>query len=253
MRAEHAQARHEREALPAGAAGPDAVHPPATSARLDSGPALGEGHAMTTRDDHWEQVYEQKGSGGVSWYRPHLEQSLALIEASGAPLTARIVDIGGGASTFVDDLLDRGFTDITIVDLSQAALDIAQARLGARASLVKWVQGDVTTLDLGCAAFDIWHDRAVFHFLVAHEQRAAYIARACCSLRTQGHVVLATFAPDGPEKCSGLPVVRYTVGELQHQFGPAFELVAEASDRHETPWGSTQSFVYCLCNKALAC
>jgi len=208
---------------------------------------------MTERSEHWERVYQQKGSAGVSWYRPHLEQSLALIAATGLDRRARIVDIGGGASTLVDDLLDQGFSNLTVVDLSQAALDLARERLGERGHAVRWVQGDVTTLDLGCNAFDVWHDRAVFHFLTERRQREAYIERACCSLRTGGYAILATFAPDGPDKCSGLPVARYSAEALQREFGPPYELVAQAADLHETPWGTTQSFVYCLCNKSHDC
>ena len=208
---------------------------------------------MAARDEHWDRVYKQKGSDGVSWHRPHLERSLAFIAATGADRNARIVDIGGGASTLVDDLLDRGFLNLTVLDISEAALDIARARLGERANLVRWIQGDATTLDLGCAAFDIWHDRAVFHFLTNQEQREAYIERACCSLNTGGYLILATFAPDGPDKCSGLPVVRYSTDELQREFGKPYELISQATDTHETPWGTTQSFVYCLCNKTGDC
>jgi len=208
---------------------------------------------MAESSEHWERVYRQKGHANVSWYRPHLEQSLALIAATGVDTSARIVDLGGGASTFVDDLIERGFRDITVVDLSQAALAVARARVGERGATVRWVQGDATSLELGCDAFDVWHDRAVFHFLTEPIQREAYIARACCSLRTGGHAVIATFAPNGPQICSGLPVARYSADELQRAFGPPFELVAEASDLHETLWGAIQSFVYCLCCKARDC
>jgi len=202
---------------------------------------------------HWDGVYTQKGSEAVSWYRPHLQTSLDLIDSLGLSKDAAIVDIGGGASTLVDDLLERGFSDLTVVDLSEAALDLARERLGERGRPVRWIQGDITTLDLGCDRFDLWHDRAVFHFLTEPAQRDAYIARACCSLRTSGHVVLATFAHDGPDKCSGLPVARYSADELQHAFGAAYQIVAQTSELHVTPWGSTQSFIYCLCTKAQDC
>ena len=203
--------------------------------------------------EHWDKVYEQKGSSSVSWYRPHLQTSIALIESLGLARDAEIVDIGGGASTLVDDLLALGYCNITVVDLSQAALDIARTRLGELGASVRWVQGDVTTVDLGCKRFDVWHDRAVFHFLTERSHREAYVERACCSLRSGGHIVLATFAHDGPEKCSGLPVVRYSAEELESEFGSAYQVVAKTSEVHLTPWGTSQSFVYCLCNKVHEC
>jgi len=209
--------------------------------------------ASSPRAEHWERVYTDKGAGEVSWFAPQLDTSLALIDGLALPKAARIVDVGGGASTLVDDLIARGYGDVTVLDLSQAALDLARGRLGDRGACVRWVQGDVTRADLGCAAFDVWHDRAVFHFLTDPADRAAYLERVCCSLRTGGHVIIGTFAPDGPARCSGLPVVRYSAETLEATFGAAFERVAEASEQHVTPWGTVQSFVYCLCYKALDC
>lgn len=206
-----------------------------------------------TKSDHWERIYTEKDHQAVSWYRPHLDRSLELFEAAGVSTDARIIDVGGGASTLVDDLLDRGFENLTVVDLSSAALEVSKARLGPRAERVRWVVGDATELDLGCDTFDVWHDRAVFHFLTDDQQRRAYVERACCALATGGHMILATFAPDGPERCSGLPVVRYTPAALRAELGEAYQLVAEASDQHDTPFGTTQSFTYCLCNKATDC
>jgi SAM-dependent methyltransferase len=202
---------------------------------------------------HWERVYTEKDSTNVSWYRPHLDKSLELIDGLRLGPDARIVDIGGGASTLVDDLLERGFRDLTVLDLSAAALEVAKRRLGDRADLVRWEVGDATEINLGCDAFDVWHDRAVFHFLTEPGARRRYVERACCSLRTGGHIILATFALDGPEKCSGLPVARYSAEGLRRELGPAYEVVAEVHDRHETPFGTEQSFVYCLCDKATDC
>ena len=203
--------------------------------------------------EHWQRVYTEKDSQKVSWYRPHLDKSLELIDGLHLGPDARVIDVGGGASTLVDDLLSRGFRNLTVLDLSAAALEVAKRRLGERADLVRWEVGDATEINLGCDSFDLWHDRAVFHFLAAPEQRRRYVERACCSLRTGGHIVLATFRLDGPERCSGLPVVRYSAEGLKHALGPAYEIVAEARDRHETPFGTEQSFVYCLCDKATDC
>ncbi len=197
-----------------------------------------------TRRDHWEQVYAQKGSAGVSWHRPHLDTSLELIAAAGVDPEARVIDIGGGASTLVDDLIARGFHHISVADLSAAALELSRARLGTAADTVTWIQGDATALELAPDAFDLWHDRAVFHFLTEPAQRDAYLVRLRRSLAPGGLIIMATFALNGPEKCSGLPVIRYSVDTLEAVLGPSFERIAEAADLHTTPWGSTQSFVY---------
>ena len=197
--------------------------------------------------EHWEKVYQTKNETDVSWYQPHLQRSLGLILGTGIGLDARIVDIGGGASTLVDDLLDRGFRRVTVVDIAQAPLDTAKTRLGERATRVTWQVGDVTTLSFPRDSFDLWHDRAVFHFLTSDVDRRAYLERVCCAVRKGGYVVLATFGPGGPEKCSGLPVVRYSASELHAAFGAAFRLVDHLVERHHTPWGAEQEFVYCLC------
>ncbi|MEQ9499159.1 MAG: class I SAM-dependent methyltransferase [Deltaproteobacteria bacterium] len=207
---------------------------------------------MTTQE-HWNRVYTEKDAQRVSWYRPHLHRSLAMFESIGVPRDARIIDIGGGASTLVDDLLDRGYTNVTVLDVSSTAIEVAKARLGDRASQVTWVVGDATTTDIGCKAFDVWHDRAVFHFLTDASARRRYIERLCCSLATGGHVVIATFALDGPEKCSGLPVARYSAESLIAELDDPYVLVDQTADLHETPWGSQQSFTYCLVHKAADC
>ena len=201
------------------------------------------------REAHWQQVYTQKSTEQVSWYRPHLDRSLALIAAAGLHPAARIVDVGAGASTLVDDLLDRGFTDIAVVDVASAALEAAQARLGARALGVRWIAGDITTPLLEDSSVDLWHDRAVLHFLTDPAERSAYLSQLQRCVRPGGHVLLATFAPDGPERCSDLPVVRYTSAELAALLGPDFETIAESREVHRTPRGSSQAFSYALCQR----
>jgi ubiquinone/menaquinone biosynthesis C-methylase UbiE len=204
---------------------------------------------MSSKKQHWEQVYATKPATGVSWYAPHLDRSLELIERASADRGARIIDVGGGASTLVDDLVGRGYGDVTVLDLSEEALGVARARLGARAAGVTWVAGDVTTAELPEAHYDIWHDRAVFHFLVDPEARRRYVARVRRSVRRGGHVIVATFGPEGPQRCSGLDVVRYDEEALHGEFGPQFLKVASAREVHTTPWGADQEFVYCFCLK----
>lgn len=211
-------------------------------------------HGLASPDrEHWDRVYETKGSSAVSWYQPHLERSLELIARAGLRPDARLIDVGGGASTLVDDLLDRGFADVTVVDLSERALAISRQRLGARGESVTWIAGDITQVELPRGAYDLWHDRAVFHFLGDEASRAAYLARVCASVKRGGHVILATFGPEGPDKCSGLPVMRYSPEALHAEFGAAFELEHHVEELHQTPWGATQEFVYCWCVKRTEC
>ena len=201
---------------------------------------------MSSRE-HWDSVYATKGSERVSWYRPHLDRSLAFLEAAGVAPAVAIIDVGGGASTFVDDLLDRGFTNVTVLDLSQAALDSARARLGTRASKVRWICADVTEARLPAGTYDFWHDRAVFHFLRDPVLRERYVAAVRRSLKPGGHIVVATFGPHGPEKCSGLEVLHFTPEALHAEFGSDFARLASATEIHTTPWGAEQEFVYCYC------
>jgi ubiquinone/menaquinone biosynthesis C-methylase UbiE len=197
--------------------------------------------------EHWEKVYASKGPREVSWFRPHLERSIAFLEAAKVGKGAAIIDVGGGASTFVDDLLDRGYGNVTVLDLSQTALDAARARLGERASRVRWISADVTEVPLEPAAYDFWHDRAVFHFLRDPAARGRYVAAVRRALKPGGHIVVATFGPHGPEKCSGLEVMRYSPDELHAEFGSEFARLANATEQHVTPWGAEQEFVYCYC------
>lgn len=199
----------------------------------------------TAATDHWQQVYRTRDAAQVSWYRPHLERSLAWITAAAPARDARLLDVGGGASTLIDDLLAQGYRRVAVLDLSAAALDIARERLGSAAGDVDWRCGDVRTVALEPAAFDVWHDRAVFHFLTAAEDRAAYRRQVEHALKPGGQLVIATFALDGPERCSGLPVVRYDAAGLRQVFGDGFRLLEQAEERHETPGGNLQPFTWC--------
>lgn len=198
---------------------------------------------------HWDEVYTTKSSQSVSWYQPHAALSLDLIRRTGAGRDAAIIDVGGGASTLVDDLLAEGYGDLTVLDLSAAALDIARQRLGRAGAAVNWLGGDVTTVPLPARHFDVWHDRAVFHFLTTPEARLAYVEQVMHSVKPGGHVIVATFAPDGPLQCSGLPVMRYSPDSLHDEFGTAFQLVEHRDEAHRTPAGKVQHFIYCHCLK----
>lgn len=196
------------------------------------------------RRSHWEHVYETKAPDALSWYQPSPVRSLALLDEIGVTAETRLIDVGGGDSTLVDALLARGLRRITVLDVSAAALERARARLGACADEVTWAQADITTATLPEAAFDVWHDRAVFHFLIAAADRARYVAAMERALRPGGWGVFATFALDGPERCSGLDVVRYAPEELAATLGASFELVRSDREVHGTPWGAEQPFTY---------
>jgi SAM-dependent methyltransferase len=196
---------------------------------------------------HWEGVYRTRQPDEVSWYRPHLDVSLELIERVAPDRGARILDVGGGESTLVDDLLARGYRDVTVLDLSATALAVAQARLGRSASIPHWQVGDVRDAALPAGGFDVWHDRAVFHFLTRPEDRATYVRQVARAVHAGGHVIVATFGPDGPLQCSGLEVMRYDPQGLHDEFGRRFRLLEHRIEQHRTPAGSTQQFVYCYC------
>ncbi len=201
---------------------------------------------MTTKA-HWESVYQTKAVDEVSWFRPHLEVSLGLIEQATTDTGSAIIDVGGGEATLVDDLVARGYSDVTVLDISQAAIEVAKARMGSAATPVRWTTGDITAVELEAARYDVWHDRAVFHFLTSADDRAAYVRQVARSIKLGGHVIVATFGPDGPEKCSGLDVVRYDAENLHGEFGPKFRLLDSITELHETPWGTPQQFMYCFC------
>jgi 2-polyprenyl-3-methyl-5-hydroxy-6-metoxy-1,4-benzoquinol methylase len=200
---------------------------------------------------YWEKVYRTKRPTEVSWYRPHLDQSLRLIERAVANHDARIVDVGGGESTLVDDLLAHGYRNLHVLDISSTAISVAKERLGADAIRVNWLCGDVTTFAFERHGYDVWHDRAVFHFLTTSAQRHAYVRQVAHAMKPGGHVVMATFGPRGPAKCSGLDVARYDVDTLHDQFGTRFRLVESKTEMHRTPAGATQEFLYCYCRVEL--
>jgi len=199
--------------------------------------------------DHWNKVYSTKATDAVSWFQPHADYSLELIKATGVGRDASIIDVGGGASTLVDDLLANGFTNLTVLDLSATALAAARKRLGSRAGDVQWIEADITKAELPASQYDVWHDRAVFHFLTGPEDRAAYVSAVFRSVKPGGHVIVATFAEDGPAQCSGLPVMRYHADELHAEFGEAFQLLDHRKEEHHTPSGTVQQFVYCYCRR----
>ena len=196
-----------------------------------------------SRQAHWQNVYTKKGENEVSWFQENPAPSLELIAQVGATSTSAIIDIGGGASRLVDNLVELDFENVTVLDLSEAALEAAKDRLGGRATRVQWIVADATVWEPR-EAYDIWHDRAAFHFLTEERDRAAYIARLEGALKVGGHAIIATFALDGPERCSGLAVVRYDPASLGQTLGRTFQLVDTRRHAHATPWGSNQSFQF---------
>ena len=197
--------------------------------------------------EHWEAIYGKKSPQDVSWYRPHLDRSLLFIHQAALSPDAAIIDVGGGASTLVDDLLDRGYRNLTVLDLSEGAIAQAKSRLGPNAAAVRWLVGNIIEVGLPEHHYDFWHDRAVFHFLTDDSARQRYVSAVRHALKPGGHIVVATFGPEGPERCSGLPVVRYSPEGIHDQFGRQFMKVGDDGEVHHTPWGSEQEFVYCYC------
>ena len=198
---------------------------------------------------HWEDVYETKDATQVSWFQQHPELSVQFIKETRVDKTGQIIDVGGGASTLVDDLLANGYENVTVLDISMAALQTAQQRLGSLASRVTWLEADITQVNLPYRFYDVWHDRAVFHFLTDPEDRARYVKAVQHSVKTGGHVIVATFGLEGPLRCSGLEVVRYSPDSLHDEFGNDFELVDSTNELHQTPFGTEQRFIYCYCRK----
>jgi SAM-dependent methyltransferase len=201
---------------------------------------------------HWERVYKNKKPTEVSWYRPHLEVSLRLIEGAAPSKDAHIIDVGAGESTLVDDLLTRGYRNLYALDVSETALNVAKARLGADAARIHWLCGNILTFPFRPEQFDVWHDRAVFHFLTEAKDRAAYVRQVARAVKPGGHVIVATFGPEGPDQCSGLDVMRYDPEALHDEFGAAFRLVKHHTELHRTPKGATQQFTYCYCKVSAA-
>ncbi len=198
---------------------------------------------------HWEKEFLQKASQEESWYQPRLEMSLALLPVTGVEKEAGIIDVGGGTSTFVDDLVDAGYSDVTVLDIAAPALKRVKERLGDRAADVHWIEADVRRVPLPPARFSLWHDRAVFHFLTEQESRERYKATMKSALRLGGHAIFATFDLDGPPQCSGLDVVRYSPESLLAELGPGLRLIHGARETHETPSGNPQEFTYACFQK----
>lgn len=194
---------------------------------------------------HWDNIYRTRLPSEVSWFSPHLDTSLQLIEAACPDHDAHIIDVGAGASTLVDDLLARGYRSLHALDLSESALLASRSRLGAAADAVTWLSGDVRTFPFDHHRFDLWHDRAVFHFLTDKADQTAYVRQVVHALKPGGHLIIATFGPEGPEKCSGLEVVRYDAQALQDELGRAFRLLWHRTEIHRTPAGAKQQFTYC--------
>lgn len=201
--------------------------------------------------DHWQNVYESKSSTSVSWFQERANLSLELIQQCDIDKNTPIIDVGGGASTLVDDLLKSGFQALTVLDLAASALTVAQTRLAQHAHQVAWLVADITQADLPSNYYGLWHDRAVFHFLTTLDQRRAYIQQVERSLQAGGYLLMATFALDGPLQCSGLPIIRYSPETLQAELGENFVLHKQLTEAHLTPSGNIQHFVYCLFQKQI--
>jgi len=201
------------------------------------------------RQAHWQRVYKEKGENQVSWFQERPNISLELIEAVRADPSSAMIDIGGGASRLVDALVEKSYRDLTVLDLSESAVSIAKMRLGERAAMVKWIVADVTRWEPP-RSYDLWHDRAAFHFLTEASDRTAYIDRLTKAVRPGGHAIIGTFALDGPERCSGLPVVRYDAAQLSATLTPSFALVDMRRDDHKTPWGAIQHFQFSVFRRA---
>ena len=221
-----------------------------SEAKKSGAPFLQIGKDSVQTKEHWEQVYTAKATDSVSWYQAHAEQSLRLIRETGIPHPASIIDVGGGASTLVDDLLHDGYSNLTVLDLSASALAAAKKRLGPVSEKATWLEADILEARLPRHAFDLWHDRAVFHFLTSPDERNAYVKAVLDAVKPGGHVIVATFAEDGPLQCSGLPVMRYSANGLHAEFGVPFTLLKHEKEEHHTPLGTTQKFVYCYCRKS---
>ncbi len=201
---------------------------------------------MDTKEQ-WDRLYRARSPTEMSWYQPEARLSLALIRRVAPDRTTPVIDVGGGASTLVDGLLDSRYESVTVLDVAPAALALAGRRLGERASRAFWLVADVLDAPLRDAAFGVWHDRAVFHFLTNPIDREHYVAQARRAVRPGGHLIVASFSLEGPEECSGLDVVRYSPASMHEEFGQGFRLLDSVEEDHHTPAGRVQAFVYCLC------
>lgn len=205
---------------------------------------------MKGRQEHWDKMYNSKGAEQVTWYQPRLESSLALLEEAGLNSGSAVMDVGAGVATLVDDLLLKGVGQVTLLDTSAVALEQVRSRLGEAASRVSFIAGDITEVTLPGQAYDLWHDRAVFHFLTDPADRRLYLDNLDRALRQDGKVVLSSFAEDGPRKCSGLETAGYDGASLSKELGPGYRLVRTLREQHQTPWGGEQAFRYFLLERA---
>lgn len=197
------------------------------------------------RKAHWDGVYGATTENQLSWHKDDPQVSLDFVRIAGATEQSSVIDIGGGTSRFVGSLLAMGLRDVTILELSRVALDASRDRLGAKGDTVTWIAADITRRAPD-RTYDLWHDRAVFHFLVDPAERAAYLRSLVQGVRVGGHAIIATFAPDGPEKCSGLPVARYSPQDIAALVSENFDMVTHRHHLHQTPSGKGQSFQFSL-------
>jgi SAM-dependent methyltransferase len=195
--------------------------------------------------DHWEQVYSDKQTKNLGWYTPHLQTSLSWIKELELGAEAPIIDVGGGASTLVGDLLDANYRSITVLDISARALSSVKASLGKKAELVNWLEGDITLFELPSQYYELWHDRAVFHFLTEPELQRQYRDKLLNAMKPGGHLIIGTFATEAPPRCSGLPVQRYSQEQLESTLGAEFKLKQHKHELHITPGGVEQMYLYC--------
>ncbi len=204
--------------------------------------------APLDRKKHWETIYQTKQPDEVSWYQPTPETSLRFIEELNLKPDARIIDIGGGDSLLAEHLLDLGFQNITVVDISKAAIERAKKRIGKQAETITWVVADVTQFE-PTEDYDLWHDRAAFHFLTEQQEIHSYLETAHKSITPDGIMVVGTFSKEGPEKCSGLPVSQYSESSMTKQMQPLFEKIECITVNHETPFDTVQNFTFCSFKK----
>jgi SAM-dependent methyltransferase len=199
--------------------------------------------------EHWENVYRTKRPSEVSWYQAEADVSARLIQEVAPDRSTPLLDVGSGTSVLVSQLVAAGYSNLTVVDISGPAIATAQAMLGPAAASVRWIEADILKAELPAGGYRVWHDRAVFHFLTDPADRATYVAQVRRAVAPGGHVLVATFAEDGPTRCSGLDVVRYSPASLHATFGAGFRLLTSEREEHRTPGGSIQTFTYCLCQR----
>ena len=205
---------------------------------------------MISPRSHWESVYKHKDPTNVSWYQKHPKISLEMIERTGVNKDAEIIDVGGGTSTLIDDLILNGYENVTVLDIADVAVRLTKTRIGNNTTLAKFITADITDVQLPPFYFDVWHDRAVFHFLTNPLDRKKYVEVVLNSVKPGGHVIVATFGPDGPDHCSGLEIIKYSPDALHDEFGKNFDLLHHITEEHATPFRTQQQFIYCYCRKA---